>query len=400
MSRKPLIAHVLYSLGTGGLEHFVVTLVNNTGSRYRHALICLAGFGALRDEIESSDVACISLEKRPGNDWRCYWRFWKALRTLKPDLVHSYNIGTLDLAPIARLAGVRSVVHAERGRVAEDPNGKNRRYRSLRRHMSPFIARYLPVSRDLESWLVNDVGIAARKIVCIPNGVDTAKFMVPSRPVVARPITGEFAPRGTLLIMNVGRLDPVKDQAGLIEAFARLCNTSELAGQRVRLAIVGEGGERTNLAGRIARLGLSDRVRLFGNRTDVPALLGEADVFVLSSVAEGMPGVVLEAMASGLPVVATRVGGTGELVVDGETGTLAPASDGSALTEALDRYARNPELRLEHGRAGRRRVESHFSLAAMLSAYTRLYDQLLAPPKRGPSTTLIAAAGSSGRREQ
>ncbi|MGH8117400.1 MAG: glycosyltransferase, partial [Rhodanobacteraceae bacterium] len=349
MNRKPLIVHVMYSLGTGGVERFVVTLVNHTRGRYRHALICLAGFGELRNEIEGDDVVCVSLDKIPGKDWRCYWKLWRTLRALKPDLVHSYNIGTLDLAPIAKLAGVRRVVHAERGRDAADPNGESPRYLYLRRWMSPFVTRYLPVSRDLESWLVNDVGIDPRKVVCIPNGIDTAKFAVPSRPVAARPITGEFAPSGTVLTVSVGRLDAVKDQAGLVDAFDRLCRSGKPTVARLRLAIVGEGSERVNLEAQIATLGLAHQARLFGNRTDVPALLREADVFVLSSIAEGMPGAVLEAMASGLPVVATRVGGTGELVVDGETGMLVAASDPDALAAALNSYVFDEELRLQHG---------------------------------------------------
>lgn len=397
MNDKPLIAHVLYRLDTGGVERFVVTLVNRTRVHYRHALICLAGFGALRDEIEHDDVACVSLDKRPGKDWRCYWNLWRTLRALKPDLVHSYNIGTLDLAPIAKLAGVRRVVHAERGRDAADPNGQSRKYLSLRRWMSPFIARYLPVSRDLESWLVNDVGIDQAKVICIPNGIDTTKFAVPSRPVAARPITGEFAPPGTVMIMSVGRLDAVKNQTGLIDAFDRLCKFDKPAAARLRLAIIGDGDQRATLEGQITRLGLAYQVRLFGNRTDVPALLGEADVFVLSSIAEGMPGAVLEAMASGLPVVATRVGGTGELVIEGETGTLVPASDPDRLAAALNSYLLNEGLRLQHGRAGRSRVEDRFSLAAMLSTYATLYDELLACPvrQRRPGQT----GGLAERRE-
>lgn len=397
MNHRPLIAHVLYSLDIGGMERFAITLINGTVERYRHAIICLTERGPMLRELADPSVSCFALHKQPGKDWGCYFGFWRTLHGLRPDLVHSYNIGTLDLAPIAKLAGVRRVVHAERGRDAADPNGQSRKYLSLRRWMSPFITRYLPVSRDLESWLVNDVGIDQRKVVCIPNGIDMTKFVVPSRPVAARPITGEFAPPGTLMIMSVGRLDAVKDQTGLIDAFDRLCKFDKPAAARLRLAIIGDGDQRAALEGQITRLGLAYQVRLFGNRMDVPALLGEADVFVLSSIAEGMPGAVLEAMASGLPVVATRVGGTGELVIEGETGTLVPASDPDRLAAALNSYLLNEGLRLQHGRAGRSRVEDRFSLAAMLSTYATLYDELLACPvrQRRPGQT----GGLAERRE-
>lgn len=378
MTRKPLIAHVLYRLDTGGIERFVVTLINHTGDRYRHALICLTGFGAMRRQIENDDVTCLTLDKKPGKDWLCYLRLWRALRSLKPDLVQSYNIGTLDVAPVAKLAGVRRVIHAERGRDVSDPHGENRRYRRLRRWMAPFIARYVAVSHDLQVWLSNGVGIDARKVLCIPNGIDTAKFE--ASPVLkdTRPLLGDFAPSGTLLIGTISRLDAVKDQAGLIAAFRLLCDASPDAGSRLRLVIVGAGVERRRLEQQIAGLNLGGQVRLLGNREDVAALLAEWDLFVLSSVAEGMPNAVLEAMASGLPVVATRVGGIPEVVGDGVTGALVPARDPEALAEALRRYTDDAALRAQHGSAGRKRVEGQFSLSAMLSAYEALYDELLA----------------------
>lgn len=372
----------------------MLTLVNHTGERYRHAVICLTEFGPMRREIADPAVQCLALHKRPGKDWGCYIRFWRALHALKPDLVHTYNIGALDLAPIAKLAGVPCVVHAERGRDAADPNGENRRYRSLRRWMSPFIARWLPVSRDLESWLVNSVGIDQVKVFYAPNGVDVERFGPGPDAARGRPLLGDFASHGTLLIMNVGRLDPIKDQEGLLDAFDLLCKSDKPFASRLRLAIVGEGPERPALERHIARLELAGQVRLLGNRNDVPALLGEANIFVLSSIAEGMPGVVLEAMASGLPVVATKVGGTVELVVDGETGVLVAASNPAELAAALNRYCRDPELRRRHGHAGRARVERQLSLTSMLSAYVALYDKLLARhAQRRQSDARIGVAG-------
>lgn len=384
MIAKPLIAHVLYSLRTGGMERFVATLVNETNGRYRHAIICLTQSGPIYREMAGASVPCLELHKRAGKDWGCYLRFWKTLRDLRPDVVHSYNIGTLDLAPVAKLAGVRHVIHAERGRDISDPLGRNRRYRRLRRWVSPFIARWVPVSHDLEAWLTADVGIDRSRVSCIPNGIDVRRYAGRATPADARPLTRDFAPPGTLLVMNVGRLDAIKDQRGLIDAFDRLRKRDDRAAADLRLAIVGEGSERAPLERQVSRLGLASCVRLLGNRDDVPALLAEAAIFVLSSVGEGMPGAILEAMASSLPVVATRVGGTGELVVDGETGTLVAPSDPEALAASLDAYVRDPGLRQEHGKAGRARAESRFSLDSMVSAYVALYDGLLVPPVRRP----------------
>lgn len=377
MRGRPLIAHVVYRLDTGGMERVLVTVMNQTRSKYRHAVICLDGFGSLRDEIEDADVTCLALHKRPGKDWRCYFRLWKALRKLKPDLVQSYNFGALDTAPLAKIAGVRRVVHAERGRDASDPNGDNRKYRYLRRIFSPFIDRYLAVSRDLQEWLIEKVGIDASRVVNIANGIDPDRYVVRQGDDNSRPFLGEFAPSGCVVIGTVGRLDPVKDQVGLITAFNALLESMPETRNRLRLVVVGEGSQRYQLEALIEKLGLTGQVRLLGNRNDVPSILPEFDIFVLSSIAEGMPGVLLEAMAAGLPVVATDVGGVSEVVLPANTGLLVTAGNPRELATALAKYVSDEELRKCHGQAGRERVTSKFSLDNMVSAYIGLYDELL-----------------------
>lgn len=382
---KPLIAHVLYRLDTGGMERVLVTVINRTQPKYRHAVICLDRYTAYRERIVDPDVACFALHKKAGKDWACYFRLWKVLRQLRPDLVHTYNSGALDAAPVAKLAGVRRVVHAERGRSAEDPNGESRKYRALRRWLAPFIDRYLAVSRDLRDWLTEKVGIDPERVVYLPNGIDVADFAISPSRKDTRPLLGSFAPADTIVIGTVGRLDPVKDQAGLLAAFKLLCDSLPEAGGRLRLAIVGEGPERQTLEARITELGLRERVCLFGNRPDVAAILAELDIFALSSIAEGMPGVVLEAMAAGLPVVATDVGGVGEVVSDGTTGLMVPAGNPAAMSQALSDYVLDASLRVRHGGAGRRAAETRFSLDHMLSSYIALYDELLEKPSGAAS---------------
>jgi sugar transferase (PEP-CTERM/EpsH1 system associated) len=398
VNEKPLIAHVLYRLDTGGMEQVAISVINHTCKRYRHAVIALAGIGAMRDRIMDPAVPCLSLDKKPGKDWGCYFRLWKTLRRLKPDVVQTYNIGTLDVAPVARLAGVRRIVHAEHGRDVADPDGANRRYRTMRRWLQPFIARYVAVSADLESWLREGVGIAPAKVACIPNGIDTGRYAGAAGSRELRPLLGTFAPPGTLVVVNVGRLDPVKNQAGLIAAFRLLCDSSPAMAARLRLAIVGEGACRKDLEAQIARLGLHDRVCLFGDRKDVPEILAESDVFALSSVAEGIPLTLLEAMAAGLPVVATRVGGVGEVVVDGATGALVEPNDPTAVAQALRGYVEDASRRGRHGDAGRQRVEQRFSLPAMLAGYTSLYDEVLAGRHHAPQAN--ASIGFAERRER
>jgi glycosyltransferase involved in cell wall biosynthesis len=177
------------------------------------------------------------------------------------------------------------------------------------------------------------------------------------------------------LIGNVARLDKVKDQAGLLLAFKQL--QEQNGGGDCRLIMVGDGSERAELQYRINQLGLTKSVRLLGNRTDVPELLAACDVFVLSSIAEGMPITVLEAMAAGLPVVVTDVGGMASVVQAGVNGALVPARNPDALAQALAEYATDETLRRRHGDAGRARALARFGLDKMVTAYTGLYDELL-----------------------
>jgi sugar transferase (PEP-CTERM/EpsH1 system associated) len=232
------------------------------------------------------------------------------------------------------------------------------------------VDRFVAVSRDLQRWLVEDVRLPARKVITIQNGVDVSRFGIGSS-AEARQRLGISGDR--LVIGTVGRLDPVKDQAGLIEAFSRLRGKHSEA----LLVIVGDGPCREPLAELTARLGLQDRVLLLGERRDIPEILMALDVFVLPSVAEGMSNTVLEAMASGLPVVATRVGGSPELVEEGLTGRLVAPLDPTALAGAIDGYLEDTHLRVLHGKASRQRAVEHFDLHRMARAYADLYTSVL-----------------------
>jgi len=190
----------------------------------------------------------------------------------------------------------------------------------------------------------------------------------------------------------------VKDQLGLLSAFDRLRDLLPMERERLRLVIIGEGKQRPELEARISHLGLGGQVGMLGNRSDIAALLAEFDIFALSSVAEGMSVTLLEAMATRLPVVATAVGGTSEVVLPGETGILVPASNPQELAQALAGYVMDETLRVRHGVAGRLRVETQFSLSAMVSAYTALYDELLSDSTRYPQTAVEPRV--AGHRER
>jgi sugar transferase (PEP-CTERM/EpsH1 system associated) len=369
MIGRPSIVHVVHSLGVGGLENGVVNLVNTTGTRYRHTIVCMTTAGALAARLHPG-IEVVELHKRPGHDLGAVGRLIRVLRRVGPAVVHSRNWATFDAVPAARLAGVPHLVHGEHGRDVSDPDGSNARRNRLRRLFSPFVSRFVTVSDDLRRWLVDRVGLPSQKVVTIHNGVDLARFSGLDR-VRARDQIGVSA--AALVLGTVGRLDPVKDQAGLIRAFGRLA--AKHGG--LHLAIVGSGPCRADLAALIGSLGLAGRAHLLGEREDVPAALAALDCFVLPSIAEGMSNTILEAMAIGLPVVATRVGGSPELVTDGVTGRLVAAQDVMALTSAIDSYLDDPALRARHGRAGRLKAQECFGLERMSGSYTNLYAQLV-----------------------
>jgi sugar transferase (PEP-CTERM/EpsH1 system associated) len=369
VSARPLVVHVVHSLAVGGLENGVINLANNAGGELRHVIVCLTEEGSMRSRLKP-EIAVFALGKRPGQDLGAFVRLVALLRRLRPAIVHCRNWAAFDAVPAARLAGVRRVVHGEHGRDISDPEGRSAKRKWIRRRFAPLVSHFVAVSRDLERWLREDVRVPAAKVSTIRNGVDVSRF-APAGRVEARAAMG-LAPDAPV-ICTVGRLDPVKDQAGLVRAFAGLLP----AHPEAVLVIAGDGPGRDALTRVIAELGVADRVRLLGECRDVPSVLAAADVFALPSIAEGMSNTLLEAMAAGLPVVATRVGGNPELVEDGVTGQLVPIRDPVALREALAAYLDDPHLRAMHGKASRQRAVECFSLERMCQDYVALYRRLL-----------------------
>jgi sugar transferase (PEP-CTERM/EpsH1 system associated) len=283
-------------------------------------------------------------------------------------------LSAIEYTVAAALAGVPVRVHAEHGREATDPEGKNPKHNLLRRLLIPFVDVYVPVSGDLQRWLKEVVRIPDKKNLLVNNGVDTARF-APAAPSSMRP---HPFPPNCFVIGTVGRIQDVKNQRALVDAFLRLLDLLPSQRERLRLAIVGDGPLMPAIREKVSAAGIADLVWLPGARSDVAEIMRSFSVFALPSIAEGTPVTILEAMSTGLPVVATRVGGIPEVVVDGATGALVPSGDVEALANALARYAGEQALAVEHGIAGRKRVEQTYSLNGMLTAYAQLYDKLRA----------------------
>ncbi len=376
--QRPLIAHVLFRFDYGGLENGIVNLINGLDdAEFRHVVVALTESTSFRERLRDG-IEVFELHKRPGKDFPAYGRLFRLLRRLRPAIVHTRNFGTLDCTLIALLAGVPVRIHGEHGWDIFDPDGRVPKYRLMRRALSPLVHGFVTVSKDLRTWLSAVVGIPPAKITWICNGVNTAKF----RPRAAEDpaaLPAGFRD-GACVIGTVTRFSAIKDPLNLVEAFIRLRSRPDID-VPLRLVMIGDGELRDAALAKLRDAGLADAAWLPGSREDIPQLLRELDVFVLGSLREGISNTILEAMASGVPVVATATGGSVELIDAGRTGQLVAPGDAEALADAIAGYALDPELGRRHGRAARHDAETRFSLATMIAHYRRLYQRSLSPSR-------------------
>ena len=379
----PLVLHLVYRFDTGGLENGVVNLINHMPpGAYRHAVVALTevvpGFSR---RIEREGVEFVSLHKPPGHAARLYPRLLQLFRQMQPAIVHTRNLAALECQVPAWWAGVPVAIHGEHGRDVDDLDGNRKRYQWMRRAYRPFVDQYVALSSDLAGYLRQRVGVPAQRVAQIYNGVDIQRFH-PAGDGRANLPGSPFNDPLLFVVGTVGRMQTVKAQTLLARAFVRALALQPALRTRLRLVMVGEGPLRAEAQALLAAAGAADLAWLPGERADVPDVMRGLDCFVLPSLAEGISNTILEAMASGLPVLATRVGGNAELVVDGETGLIVSSGDTEAMAQGLMALASDQGPAGTMGRAGRARVERQFSLPAMVSAYQGLYDRLLAVAKR------------------
>jgi glycosyltransferase involved in cell wall biosynthesis len=363
---RPRLLLLITLAGTGGAQTYVASLLPHLTQSF-DVTVAAHGTGPLADATAKAGARYVELTRLrrgidPVQDLRALVEIVRLLRRERPHIVHSNSskagiIGRL-AAPIARVPISIFTVHgwahtAHQGFTATC-------YFAAERLVCPLTTYTICVAENERV-----AGLRARtcrpgRTAVIRNAVDV---------VAARQARPEGDPP---TIVSVGRLIWPKDFLTLVRALARLEPGS------FRALFVGGGPEHDLVETEIRRLGLEDSVQLLGERDDVPSLLAAADLFVLSTKSEAMPMSILEAMAAGLPVVAARVGGVPELIVEGETGLLVPPGDVEALAEALGRLVGQPELRCRYGHAARKRAEERFDLPDFHRAHVELYGTLLA----------------------
>ena len=378
--RRRRVLHVLYRFDIGGLENVIVQLINRLPpDRFEHAVMALTEVTSFRQRVTRNDVEFIALNKPPGHAFALYPRIHRFMRAWHPDVVHTCNLAALEVTPLAWLAGVPTRVHAEHGWDVSDPVGASRKNQLIRRVYKHFVNHYVTVSNDLARYLTGPVGITADKVSLIPNGVDTEAF----RPAqgIKQGIAGcPFTAHQCWLVGTVGRLQTVKNQIALARAFVLLMERHPDARRDMRLLIIGEGPARAQIETILAQGGVAGLAWLPGAREDVAVILRQLSCFVLPSFAEGTSCTLQEAMAAALPVVATAVGGTPDLVQDGVTGTLIEADDDGALAEALWHYYSSPALAAAHGSSGRARIVAGYALDGMVARYAALFNHIVRNP--------------------
>lgn len=372
---RPLVVHVVYRFDTGGLENGVVNLINHMpGNAYRHAVLALTDVTDFRERVRRRDVEFIALKKPPGHGIWLYPRLYRVFRQLRPAIVHSRNLAALEVQVPAWAAGVPVRIHGEHGRDVGDLDGSNRTYQRMRKVYKPFVSHYFALSRDLAQYLSDKVNVPSERLTQVYNGVDFGRFG--PAPQERSAIAGcPFTSAGHWLVGTVGRMQTVKDQLTLARAFVLALQMAPGLAASLRLVMVGEGPLRAQSQAVLAAAGMAELAWLPGERSDVPDIMRALDCFVLPSLAEGISNTILEAMATGLPVIATDVGGNADLVAHGQTGEIVPADSPAAIAESIVRLATAPELARTMGQAGRQRAEARFSMQAMVAAYQSVYDQ-------------------------
>jgi len=371
IERRIRIGFVLHVMQVAGAEMLVAEIVRRMSGAFEPTILCLDGIGPLGEQLRDEGVDVINLERRPGRDYRVAWRMARLIKQRGIELVHAHQYTPFFYAALAKfvMRGRFRLILTEHGRHYPDTVSRQRRLTN-RWLLGPMADAITGVCQFSADSLVQNDGFSRKRIVVIDNGIVIDRY----KPVDHR---GELRARLGLdparrYVGNIARFHPVKDQAMLLHAFARVA----AARDDVDLLLVGDGPLRESLTDLSRSLGIEGRVRFLGIRADVPDILRALDVFALTSVSEAASLTLLEAMASGVPVVVTAVGGNPELVRHGIDGLHVPRGDASATATAILQILSDPGTASGMGESGRQRVVERYQLDDTVAAYLRLYRDM------------------------
>jgi sugar transferase (PEP-CTERM/EpsH1 system associated) len=360
------LLQITHDLDLGGLQQVIYNLCRTLDrDRFEISVLCLREKGLFANDVEALGIPVYLLEqKQQGADYFAFRKVARLLRELRIDIVHTHNTqpffdGTIG----AMLAGVRTVVHTDHARAFPD----KLRYMVAEWAMSLYAYRVVGCSEHTSQQLMRYEKIPKRKIVTIPNGIDGSRFELTIDRQAKRRELG-IHEQGSVIGLAV-RLSDQKGITFLLQAMPRILAKHP----DTTLLIAGDGDLRMDLEQEAQQLGIAARVKFCGPRKDIPELLKLLDLYVLPSKWEGLPMVILEAMAAGCPIVATDVGGNSSAVVDGVTGALVPPQDPGVLADAIIRLLDSPDLLKTYAANGKNRFRERFSAETMARQYERLY---------------------------
>ena len=366
----PVVCQVLHAMSVGGAEVLAQQFAQRSSGVVRTVFACLDDLGELGQQLRASGVTVEVLGRRPGFDWRLTRRLRRFYQDHDVSVVHAHQYGPFFYAAMARLPGRQPpIIFTEHGRDFPD-------YRRPKRVLANRLLigrrdRVIAVGDQVKQALVTNEGIAGDRIEVIYNGIPLQHFAAATdKRQQARDALG--LADETFAIVQVARLNPLKDHQTAIAMMSRLVSQHPNA----RLLLVGEGEQRQTIEAAIRQAQLDQVITLHGNRSDVVSFLQAADAFLLTSVSEGIPLTLIEAMAAGVPCVATRVGGIPEVIDDGHSGLLAPAKAADDLARCVSRLIGETGLRQRLVEQGRLRATSKFGDDAMHARYHCLYQEL------------------------
>jgi glycosyltransferase involved in cell wall biosynthesis len=374
-SSKPTVCQVLHSLDIGGAEVLAAGLARALSDRFRFVFACLDGVGTLGEQLRDDGLIVELIGRSEGIDWRCGRRLGAFVKAQQVDVLHAHQYTPFFQSLVGRLSRWRTpIVFTEHGR--HFPDSRSAKRVAVNRLLMRRRDRVIGVGASVRRALIANEGIAADRVEVIYNGVDLGPFeAVREDSALRHEVRDELGVHGDeQVILQVARLNPLKDHLTAISTIRKLRDS----GINARLVLAGEGEERSKIESAVRDADLPNHVTLLGARRDIPRLLSAADAFLLSSISEGIPLTLIEAMAAGVPVVSTDVGGIPEVIDHGATGLLAPARDAGRLAKHLQRALTDSAFRGSVIAAAQNKARERFSLDEMHRLYAEVYSECLA----------------------
>lgn len=369
---RPTICHVIHALGVGGAEVLVDVMVRRMSDKYRCVVAVLDEIGEIGERLQADGFVVEHLHREPGIDRGCAKRLDGFAKREGVRVLHAHQYTPFFQAMLSRgFLGSRPVLFTEHGR--HFPDVPSRKRSIVNRLMLRRNDRLVGVGSAVRQALIDNEGLPSNRVEVVYNGVDL-KELATAAPDARSRIRDEFGfSEDDFVAVQVARLHELKDHQTALRAIEQAVRTQP----NVRLLIVGEGDQRAAIEASIRERKLEQQVVLSGNRADIADLLAAADAFLMSSISEGIPLTIIEAMAAGLPVVSTAVGGIPEMIQDGQNGFLTDSGDHVGLADALVLLQLDVTVRNAVASKGREQATQLFSQQSMLDGYRSIYEEML-----------------------